>query len=359
MAKPIKRNNKWHIRWVDENGKRRGQSFKNYDTARKALLKNQLEVDQIKAGLYVRPKMERTFVELADYWMMHRASKKKNPKDDQSILNAHLMPFFGTLTLSQITLTIVDRFTSITLNKASAKTVNNHLTLLIAMLNMAIDLKWIDDKPKIKKLKIAQKSFLYLKTQNEIDRLLRSAKQENTPVPYVLYATAVYTGMRAGELAALKWQDVELIGINPKIHISKSYSTTTKSGKTRHVLILNCLQSILKEWKLQNPLPLVFPNAYGNMLIESSRIFQETFQRCIRRAGLERIRFHDLRHTFASHWMMKGGDIYKLKDLLGHSTVKMTERYAHLDVKAFDGDYDRFGKSIHKSKNPVISLNKK
>ena len=59
--------------------------------------------------------------------------------------------------------------------------------------------------------------------------------------------------------------------------------------------------------------------------------------------GIERIRFHDLRHTFASHWMLKGGDLYRLQKILGHKSIAMTQRYAHLSPDAFQQDWGRFG----------------
>ena len=86
---------------------------------------------------------------------------------------------------------------------------------------------------------------------------------------------------------------------------------------------------------------------------ESARIFQETLHRVLEAAefptsqlkGKERryIRFHELRHTFASHWVMNGGDIFKLQKILGHKSIQMPQRYAHLAPDAFSTDYARFG----------------
>jgi integrase len=83
----------------------------------------------------------------------------------------------------------------------------------------------------------------------------------------------------------------------------------------------------------------------------SARIFQEVLHRVLaaagfpktQRGGKERpyIRFHDLRHTFASRWVMKGGDLFKLQKILGHQSVQMTMRYAHLAPDAFKDDYAR------------------
>jgi integrase len=91
------------------------------------------------------------------------------------------------------------------------------------------------------------------------------------------------------------------------------------------------------------------------MFGESARVFQEVMHRVLARAafpktmrgGKERpyIRFHDLRHTFASHWVMGGGPLFKLQEILGHKSVQMTLRYAHLAPDAFTEDHGRLAKT--------------
>jgi integrase len=110
----------------------------------------------------------------------------------------------------------------------------------------------------------------------------------------------------------------------------------------------------------------VFTNRDGKMYQPSSRIFQETLHRVLAKAGFEKvsrggklrpyIRFHDLRHTFASHWVMKGGDLFKLQKVLGHKTVQMTMRYAHLQPAAFREDYARFAAPSAASEGKVVPL---
>ncbi len=88
---------------------------------------------------------------------------------------------------------------------------------------------------------------------------------------------------------------------------------------------------------------------------ESARVFQEIFHRVLDAAGFPKVEkngkprryivFHDLRHTFASHWVMNGGDIFKLQKILGHKDVTMTMRYSHLSPAAFATDLGRLGRS--------------
>jgi integrase len=117
------------------------------------------------------------------------------------------------------------------------------------------------------------------------------------------------------------------------------------------VPILDTALTILRAWRQQNPLPVVFPNDRGTIFGESARIFQEVLHRVLARAGFPKairngkerpyIRFHDLRHTFASQWVMGGGSLFKLQKILGHKSAQMTLRYAHLAPDAFTEDHGR------------------
>jgi integrase len=155
--------------------------------------------------------------------------------------------------------------------------------------------------------------------------------------------------MRQGELAALRWDCVDLE--RRSIVVSRSFDGPTKAGEVRHLPIVNALHAILREWRLRCPGGLVFPNAKGEMHQPKDRIFCERFQKVLDAAEFQRpeegrrvhyIRFHDLRHTFASQWMMSGGDLFKLQKILGHKSTELTLRYSHLSPSAFQGDLDRF-----------------
>jgi integrase len=221
------------------------------------------------------------------------------------------------------------------------------------MLRYAADHQWIHTAPRIKKpkIQIANSDFRYLRTTDEISKLLRSARAEGLNI-FCLYATALYTGMRAGELAGIEWSDIDLG--KRLITVQRSYSGPTKNGEIRHVPILDILLPILIEWKTASPsTSLVFPNEAGDMHQESARAFQEILHRVLDRADFPKVThagklkryivFHGLRHTFASRWMMSGGDIFKLQKILGHKSHQMTQRYSHLDPGAFAEDFDRFG----------------
>lgn len=346
-ARPTKHGDAWRIRWIDAAGVRKSEIHGTFDDAELALARHKVEAKERRRGLRPAEPEAHTFADLAEAWLRERAWKR-SLKTDRILLRVHLEPFFGGRQLASIEPSTVEAFKR---SKADASTANlNHmLTLLGSMLRLAVELKWITEVPRIRKPKGAQKPFRYLRTQAEVQAFLAAAREEkerDAGVPaFVIYSLAIYSGLRCGELCGLRWADVDLE--RRLITVQRSYEGTTKSTKVRHVPILDPLLPVLREWRLRNPLPLVCPNGEGKMMRRDSRPFRETLQRVLVRAGLPKnhISAHGFRHTFASHWMMAGGSIYKLQRCLGHASLKMTEIYSHLTPSAFESDYGLLGGS--------------
>ncbi len=138
----------------------------------------------------------------------------------------------------------------------------------------------------------------------------------------LIVLTAITTGMRVAEIFGLKWSDVMysegLIAVRAKL----------KGGKMRYVPMLPELASELRRYPVVIGEDRIFPPKAG-ATGERQRV-EGSFEDLLERAGIDDFRFHDLRHTFASWYMMNGGDLYELAKILGHSNIKMTERYAKL-----------------------------
>lgn len=363
MSKPVKHYDKWRIRWKDALGKRRSAVFETYREAQSELARRQAEAEEIKRGIRDAPPPEKSFSDLCDYWIENRVPIKRSGKDDVSVIRRHLRPAFGHLPLRNIGLQHADAF-AVAKRQLHPKTLLNLLTLFSTMLNLAVDLGWLARAPKVRKptVRLFDQDFRYLRTDDEIQRFLRAAREEGEDA-FALYATALFTGMRQGELAALRWADVRFE--QRLIVVQRSYDGPTKAGDVRYVPLLAELLPILRDWKLRNPGPLLFPNRDGNMHQPCARIFAERLGRVLDAAGFERptqgrhrhaIHFHSLRHTFASHWMMRGGDLFKLQRILGHKDVKMTQRYAHLAPHAFAEDFGRMAGLMPVEPAPVVSL---
>jgi integrase len=333
-AKPRRAGERWLVRLTDEYGKRRKRLFDTHANAVRAQVAEQARVADVKAGPRDPTPADRVADQAFDYWEEVRVPQKRSGADDVSILKRHLRPFFGSMKLKDIGRAETDRY-QIEKQKLDRKTVANHLTLLVAVLNLAVDLGWLVKPPRIKKpkLRLFNTDYRYLRTKEELSRFLIAALEEGELVA-AMYATAVYTGLRAGELAGLRWDCVSFE--QRLITVQFSFEGPTKSEDVRYVPILDPLLPVLKQWRLRCPGQLVFPNQWGSMQCESARIFQEIFHRVLDAAkfpvrevhGKTRryIVFHDLRHTFASHWVMGGGDIFKLQKILGHKSMVMTQR---------------------------------
>jgi integrase len=352
MTKPIRHGQNWRIRWLDADSKRRSEVYRTYKQAQHALHLHEVEAEEIRRGLRKAAAEPRRFDDLCDLWTETRAKIKKSGDDDKSIIRAHLRPAFGAMWLHEITTEHTDRFWAERAHR-ERQTIRNQLVLLGTMLRYAKALGWIAHVPKINLPKLGQvrsRKFRWLREPQEIKKLLVAARAEGEIV-YALYATAIYTGMRQGELAALRWSDIDFG--RRLITVARSFDTSTKNENTWHVPILDPLMPILLRWRQLSVGKIVFPNQRGTLQSPSARIFNEVFHRVLARAefGLADRRgklrppftFHDLRHTFASHWVARGGDIFRLQKVLGHSSIELTERYAHLSADAFARDHGRLG----------------
>jgi len=306
-------------------GRRCSAVFDNYKRAQLELSRKLLEINEIERGMRSAMPPEKTFGDLCDYWLETRAVRKRSKKDDQSLIRVHLRPAFGAMKLRDVGTEDIDAYVNEKIDDAglSDKYVHNHVTLLGTMLRTATTFKvpWLLRIPKINKPRISlfSRDYQWLRTDDEVRRFLIAARDEDEQV-FILYATALYTGMRAGELAAVEWPDVDFD--RRLITVQRSFDGPTKSDRVRYVPILDPLLPVLRAWRLRQPGRLVFTNALGAMFQPSARIFQEILHRvldaaefpAVTRNGKERayVRFNDLRHTFASRWMMKGGHIPKL-----------------------------------------------
>jgi integrase len=170
-------------------------------------------------------------------------------------------------------------------------------------------------------------------TPDQIKVFLESVKSEKYRMLFML---AIFSGARQGELLGLKWRDINWK--NKQIHIQRTFNngsffkTKTKTSN-RKIDIGPTVITALRKWKLacpSNKLDLVFPNAEGNT-IDHNNLLKRYFFPAIEKAKLPRIRFHDLRHTFASLLIEQGENIKYIQSQLGHARPTITlDVYAHL-----------------------------
>lgn len=301
------------------------------------------------------------FPDFAGHWKDTRRGDWKPTayRAYEQILRVHLVPAFRGKSVRSITAEDVQRYKSDRLNQSelSPKTVNNHLGVLGSLFEDAVKWRYAAENPvrQVKPCRVdrVDEDFEFW-TAEESERFL-AAVREVRPRWFPFFLTALRTGMRIGELAALRWTDVDVS--SRKIHVRRSYShgveTTPKNGKGRSIPMSTQLYTTLAEHRLaEGGAERVFLSDKGELL-DSNRA-KHPFWRGITAAGVRRIRIHDLRHSFASQLVMAGESLYKVQRLLGHSDPKMTQRYAHLrpedlgaSVSVLDGTANAMARLRH------------
>lgn len=201
-------------------------------------------------------------------------------------------------------------------NGRQPATINRHLALLRKIGNQALVWGWIDTPAgkRIQMLPERNERHIYL-TREQVAALAAECRSEGARDAVLL---AAYTGLRRGELLALgpqNWRDGAL------------WLSTSKSGRPRRVPVPR------DSWEICERLPLQ----------TTAKALRTDFQQARKRLGLEHVHFHDLRHTYASWLIQRGVDLISLKSLMGHSTMQMTSRYAHLEEAGLTEAVARIG----------------
>lgn len=277
-----------------------------------------------------RQKQKLTFAEAADkYWALHLSKKKSAPKMKYTL--EYLKKQFRNVPLVNMTTEKIQEFYNQRRTEVSPSTANRHLTLLNAIINKMIRLKiYKGENPCIGMVKEKENPAReqYLEPE-EIAKLVNCIQERSK----ALILFAVYTGMRRGEILRVDWKDINFS--TNMINIDES-----KSGRKREVPINADLKRVLQNLN---------PQKSGKVFPLSEKQVEYDFKHALAESKIKKIRFHDLRHTFASLYMMRGGLLTDLQHILGHSDLKMTQRYAH-----FSPNYLRKSIAIMNDLVPVI-----
>ena len=266
-----------------------------------------------------------TFETFADEYMEYSKGNKKAWDRDITSLK-HLEPFFGDKHLDQIGSLDIEKYKqerkkeiSRIKKLTSPASINRELALLKNMFNKAIQWKKAKSNPMkgVKLFKESEGRTRFL-TVEEIHKLLYSCS--SNAYLKIIVLMAMNTGMRRSEILKLKWDQIDW-----KEKIIHLYET--KSGRSRYIDISDSLTEALKDFRLNNEgVEFVFPNSQGKPF----KNIRKSFGNACREAGIKDFRFHDLRHTCASHLVMKGVDLATVKEILGHRSFNMTLKYSHL-----------------------------
>jgi len=224
---------------------------------------------------------------------------------------------FGNRPIGQITAGEIQDWQARKRQTNKPATVNRMLSRLRHMFNKAVEWELLDESPmrRIKFLRENNARLRYLSVE-ECQKLLDACI---VPHMRAIATLALHTGMRRGELLNLRGHDIDLVSGHIVIR-------DPKNGEPRHIPMDSTVRDLLSSYIPTSSDSYVFPSASGGRLYT----IQKAFRNARTRAGMPDLHFHDLRHTFASLFMMNGGDLYVLKGILGHKSITMTQRYAHL-----------------------------
>ena len=264
----------------------------------------------------------------------------------QSIIEHHLIPALGQLQLKHLHPQAIQKYYGQACEKLSPRTVHHFHRVLSQSLKFAVRQGYLGRNPaEIVDPPSPRKKAMRTMTPSEVEVLLDMAKDSDY---YPAIYTALSTGLRQAELLGLRWRDVDLdmlsISVSQVLYKRRGvcqFKEPKTSHSRRRVAMTPKLALFLKEYRaereglflvLGKPLTLdslVFSNMEGKPI--DPCVLTHAFGRIVARAGLKGIRFHDLRHTFASLMLLRGAKPKVISEALGHSSVAFTmDTYSHI-----------------------------
>lgn len=314
---------RYQVRWRDAEGKQRSRNFaKGYIEEARDFVR------ELQQEAHVEPQASQlAFENYAKAWLERHAKVEKSPTTvavEGIWIRVHLVPAFGAVQLGRLTeghaLTLRAKLAA----THAPKTVNSVLALARQIVATA-KLK-ANPFDGVKRLPVPDCDFDFW-TAEERDRFLAVAK-ERDPELYRLVLVAVHTGLRKGELAALTRGQLDfsrgIIRVDatfcPRLKLRIERSKNRTVGRVPMALQVHAALLELKDEPADR---LVFDPA-------TFRLIARRFPGRAKAWGFRPIRFHDLRHSFASILVMAGVPLYTVQKLMRHKSIAMTERYAHL-----------------------------
>jgi integrase len=283
-----------------------------------------------------------TFARAAEDWyehgMLERDWSPSTKADYRSALVAHLVPAFGDQRIEAITPARIERFRNqkVRDGHVSRRNANRLLAITHAIFVHACAYHSLNENPaaKVKKLREAYDAARYeFFTPDEIHQLVTAAASEQDGA---VFLTAAFTGLRRGELVALRWQDVDFE--NSSIRVYEGFTREIgrpKSRRSRTVPMVDevadALRTLQGRGHYVGPKDLVFPGQGGDYADPSA--LRRRYVTAVKRAGLPPLRFHDLRHTFGS-LAINYASIVQVQAWMGHADIKTTMRYLHHKSRA-------------------------
>lgn len=316
-----KRGKIYWIRYAGLDGKIRFESSEStsFKEAMDLLTDRRKEIKEGKDPIPKKRIANHTFQELAGHYVVW-GERQKAFRRKKGIINLLLNDFRYTPLRLFNTRLLEEYQTKVLSDGKAPATANRHLATLKHMFTKAVEWEMVEEEAlkKVRRVKLFPENNRRLRYLSKEDShaLINSCSPHLRPI----VITALNTGMRKEEILSLEWER----------HIDLKHGfillDVTKNGERREIPINQTLRDTLQGLVRGITSPYVFIDGEGKRFKDVKRSF---YSAC-RRVGIKDFRFHDLRHSFASQLVMAGVDITTIKELLGHKTLTMTLRYAHL-----------------------------
>jgi site-specific recombinase XerD len=325
MARIYQRDGKkgvyWYLDYAVDGKRLRKRVGRSKRLAELALADVQVKLERKELGFQAKDRNLAEF--LKDYLAYSKSNKALQSYERDTFIIKNFTDFIQADKLSAITAAKLEAYkVHRRENGAKLTTVNRELNTIKAMLNKAVAWGSLPQSPakSVQKFREPRRQVRYL-TKEEVRAILKAADDRLKPILEVF----LHTGFRRDELVHLTWADIDFK--NQALSVQAKDDWHPKDYEARHIPMTPRLKEVLLSLPRQNN-GFVFTNASGDIL--NGIVLGRTFRVLLRSSGIKNASIHTLRHTFASHLVMSGADLYTVQKLLGHSSIKTTEIYAHL-----------------------------
>ena len=312
-----KQGKNWYIDYRVAGRRKRENAGPSKRLADAVLRKREIEIAENRF-LDIKKNEKIRFEDFAEEFLkLHsKPNKKLSSFERDKTLLKNLCSFFSGRYLFSITSKMAEEYKVARSKIVSPATVNREVACLKCMFNKAIEWGKVEENPakKVKLFRENNQRLCFLE-EEEIKKLLDNCSGHLKSI----VAVALNTGMRRAEILNLKWHDVDF---QRKI----IYLLETKNNQRREIPMNHIAEDVLIGVCKHPSSPYIFCNKDGKPFYN----VRKSFFTALKKAGIINFRFHDLRHTFASHLVMAGVDLNTVRELMGHKSLEMTLRYSHL-----------------------------
>jgi site-specific recombinase XerD len=320
-----KRSGVWWIDYRDSIGRRHREKVGRRAEAMTAYARR---LQEVADGKFVSPRARlATFRELAIVALEHKKLRLAPLSYETDVRRLDtLLPLIGAIPVEQLSGEKLEEvFAGMKREGLSGSTVNRYRSLVSSIFSFALRSGRVRANPcsRVKRYRENDSRVRYLRDEEE--KALRAEIQRKYADREPEMDLALYTGMRRGEQFTLKWEDVDL-----------GAGILTVRGKTgRRYIVVNsgskkALEELLEKATTRGSKPLASEYVCPETKRDGQRDWRRWLEKAAKAAGVKNFHWHDLRHTFASRLVMAGVDLRTVQELLGHKSILMTMRYAHL-----------------------------